>query len=206
MLDIDFPADSGVTKDKCGYHFYPHKTKGEGFYIAAFRKNQPEDEISIRTKQDKKKGNKGNVSQPTPAEVMKWIDDSSITVADGIAYPTEFEQLIQFLNQNLRLLQYGIPVYIQKGKDIIPQHNLAISNIVNKDFFEKEEVDWERAIAFLRKDNIEVESDKKGWLMLTYKNVPIGFVKNLGGRANNLYPQNWRILMSADKSRYIDIF
>ena len=206
VLDIDFPADSGVTKDKCGYHFYPHKTKGEGFYIAAFRKNQQEDEISIRTKQDKKKGNKGNVSQPTPAEVMKWIDDSSITVADGIAYPTEFEQLIQFLNQNLRLLQYGIPVYIQKGKDIIPQHNLAISNIVNKDFFEKEEVDWEKAIAFLRKDNIEVESDKKGWLMLTYKNVPIGFVKNLGGRANNLYPQNWRILMSADKSRYIDIF
>ncbi len=205
ILDIDFPADSGVTKDKCGYHFYPHKTKGEGFYIAAFRKTQPEDEISIRTKQDKKKG-KGNLSQPTPAEVMNWIDDSSITVVDGTAYPTEFEQLIQFLNQNLRLLQYGIPVYIQKGKDIIPQHTLAISNIVNKDFFEKEEVDWERAIAFLRKDNIEVESDKKGWLMLTYKNVPIGFVKNLGDRTNNLYPQNWRILMSADKSRYIDIF
>ena len=137
---------------------------------------------------------------------MKWIDDPSITVTDGIAYPTEFEQLIQFFNQNLRLLQYGIPVYIQKGKDVIPQHNLAISNIVNKDFFEKEEVDWERAIAFLRKDNIEVENNKKGWLMLTYKNVPIGFVKNLGDRTNNLYPQNWRILMSADKSRYKEIF
>ncbi len=205
ILDINFPADSGVTKDKCGYHFYPHKTKGEGFYIAAFRKTQPEDEISIRTKQDKKKG-KGNVSQPTPAEVMNWINDSSISVVDGIAYPTEFEQLIQFLNQNIRLLQYGVPVYIQKGKDIIPQHNLAISNIVNMDYFDKEEVDWEKAIAFLRKDNIEVESDKKGWLMLTYKNVPIGFVKNLGDRTNNLYPQNWRILMTADKSRYIDIF
>ena len=42
--------------------------------------------------------------------------------------------------------------------------------------------------------------------MLTYKNVSIGFVKNLGDRTNNLYPQNWRILMSADKSRYKEIF
>ena len=74
------------------------------------------------------------------------------------------------------------------------------------ELLEKEDVDWERAIAFLRKDNIEVENNKKGWLMLTYKNVPIGFVKNLGDRTNNLYPQNWRILMSADKSRYKEIF
>jgi hypothetical protein len=29
--------------------------------------------------------------------------------------------------------------------------------------------------------------------LLTYKQIPLGFVKNIGNRANNLYPQEWRI-------------
>ena len=42
------------------------------------------------------------------------------------------------------------------------------------------------------------------WLMdilrrykrLTFQEIPIGFVKNIGGRANNLYPQEWKIRTS----------
>jgi NOL1/NOP2/fmu family ribosome biogenesis protein len=29
--------------------------------------------------------------------------------------------------------------------------------------------------------------------LLTYQGIPLGFVKNIGNRANNLYPQEWRI-------------
>ena len=32
-----------------------------------------------------------------------------------------------------------------------------------------------------------------GFVLLTYKDAPLGFVKNIGNRANNLYPQEWRI-------------
>ena len=28
---------------------------------------------------------------------------------------------------------------------------------------------------------------------VTYKGAPLGFVKNIGNRANNLYPAEWRI-------------
>ncbi|MDC2687911.1 hypothetical protein PO256_17190, partial [Bacteroides ovatus] len=30
-------------------------------------------------------------------------------------------------------------------------------------------------------------------VLLTYRHIPLGFVKNIGNRANNLYPQEWRI-------------
>ena len=33
----------------------------------------------------------------------------------------------------------------------------------------------------------------RGYVLVTYKNHPLGFVKNIGNRANNLYPQEWRI-------------
>ena len=34
---------------------------------------------------------------------------------------------------------------------------------------------------------------KRVYLLLTYKDRPIGFAKNIGNRANNLYPAEWRI-------------
>jgi NOL1/NOP2/fmu family ribosome biogenesis protein len=38
-----------------------------------------------------------------------------------------------------------------------------------------------------------LDNAPKGFVLLTFKNEPIGFVKNLGNRANNLYPQEWKI-------------
>ncbi|KAA6314905.1 hypothetical protein EZS27_034527, partial [termite gut metagenome] len=32
-----------------------------------------------------------------------------------------------------------------------------------------------------------------GYVLVMYKGVPLGFVKNIGNRANNLYPHEWRI-------------
>ena len=36
----------------------------------------------------------------------------------------------------------------------------------------------------------------RGYVLLTYDGMPIGFEKNIGNRANNLYPQEWRIKSS----------
>ena len=43
---------------------------------------------------------------------------------------------------------------------------------------------------------IVLDDAPRGYVLLMYKNRPLGFVKNLGNRANNLYPQEWRILSS----------
>ncbi len=52
----------------------------------------------------------------------------------------------------------------------------------------------EQAIGYLRKEAVVLDSSvPRGYILLTYKKIPLGFAKNIGNRANNLYPQEWRI-------------
>jgi NOL1/NOP2/fmu family ribosome biogenesis protein len=79
-----------------------------------------------------------------------------------------------------------------KGKDLIPAHSLALSTELNREAFATTEVSWEEAIRYLQKETLTLQGEK-GYRLLTYKGLPLGFVKQLGNRANNLYPQEWRI-------------
>ena len=58
----------------------------------------------------------------------------------------------------------------------------------------EKEIAQEQAIAYLRRESLQLPPDTpKGVILLTYQRLPLGWVKNLGTRANNLYPQEWRI-------------
>ena len=57
------------------------------------------------------------------------------------------------------------------------------------------EVDKLTALHYLHRDTIVLPEAPKGYLVLTYRGLPIGFVKNLGTRCNNLHPQSRRIRM-----------
>ena len=64
----------------------------------------------------------------------------------------------------------------------------------NRQVFPEKGVSPAQAIAYLRREALHLPPDTpKGFVLLTYKNLPLGWVKNLGTRANNLYPQEWRI-------------
>ena len=61
------------------------------------------------------------------------------------------------------------------------------------------ELPQSEAIIYLRREAIQLDAGQpKGFTLVTYKGHPLGFVKNIGNRANNLYPQEWRI-----KSSYV---
>ncbi|MFA5047194.1 MAG: rRNA cytosine-C5-methyltransferase, partial [Paludibacter sp.] len=48
---------------------------------------------------------------------------------------------------------------------------------------------------FLKKEAIQLPETSRGYKLISYKNQPLGWVKNVGNRCNNLYPQEWRIRM-----------
>ncbi len=80
-----------------------------------------------------------------------------------------------------------------RGKDLIPSHALAMST-VRADAFPVCELDYGQAVAYLRKEALRLPSDApRGYVLVAYRGVPLGFVKSLGSRANNLYPADWRI-------------
>ena len=106
----------------------------------------------------------------------------------------DVDKAITEARKHLRILSHGVKDGMQKGKNVIPDHTLALSFSTDKSAYPNVEVDYQTAIAYLRHEAIVLSSDApRGIVLLTYKGYPIGFAKNLGNRANNLYPQEWRI-------------
>jgi NOL1/NOP2/fmu family ribosome biogenesis protein len=94
----------------------------------------------------------------------------------------------------LRILSDGHPVGTQKGKNIIPAHAEALLINLPKDKYSFAELSKEDALKYLHHEAIVLDADvPKGFVIVTYQGHPLGFVKNIGNRANNLYPQEWKI-------------
>lgn len=107
------------------------------------------------------------------------------------------DKIVAEANKKLKVLVHGVKKNIEKGKNIIPDHSLALSIVGNKGKFPAIEIDYSTSIRYLRHEAIVLPPDSpKGIVTLQYRGVPIGFAKNLGSRANNLYPQEWRIKSS----------
>lgn len=200
-LKVDVLPEWGITgnlqgKDIPVYHFFPHKAKGEGFFLAALRKPEDAPAGYFTPGKNKKKQDK---PLPVPKQALQWLlhpDDYSIEVrgTSVVAFTKAYSEELIVLQKNLKLLHAGITLGEIKGKDLIPDHSLAMSSALNPSAFPMFEVTYEQAIAYLRKEAITLDAEApRGYVLVTYKDVPLGFVKNIGNRANNLYPNEWRI-------------
>lgn len=181
-------------------HFFPHKTKGEGFFISAIKKcGESETEIESNRKEKKKNKKKESKQKPTsiPKEIKQWLSSSSnfTFVADEDSYsafPSKHINLYEQVEDTLKVISAGVELATMKGKNLQPAHSLALSTALNREAFPSVELSKEQAIAYLRTESIQVDAPK-GYILLTYHGQPLGFGKNIGNRVNNLYPNEWRI-------------
>lgn len=190
----------GVKTDLHCYRFLPNLIKGEGLFVAVLRK--PTDADIALFKQKKAKP----VAMPKLADQIvktakQWLlnsDDFEFNQKGDyiIAIPKALSRDIAVLTSVLDVIHYGVVVGEIKGKDLIPSQSLAMSVALNVDVFPMCEVDYATAIAYLRREAITLDDVPRGYVIVSYGGKPLGFVKNLGNRANNLYPQEWRILSS----------
>jgi NOL1/NOP2/fmu family ribosome biogenesis protein len=66
--------------------------------------------------------------------------------------------------------------------------------------FPEVNISHEQALLYLSRGNISPGNIQKGWNMVSYKGVILGFINNIGKRINNYYPPEWRIRMNINKS------
>lgn len=179
------------------HRFLPHRTKGEGFFLAVLRKTG-DVERSTATYRNKKKEKK-KASLPVPAAAKSWIirpeQYEFETVQDTVrAFSKQYYTDYQQLAGALHLLHAGIEIGKIKGKDLQPSQALALSLAFDRSAFPSVETGWKEAIDYLRREPVVLPyTVEKGYVLLTYNGLPLGFVKQLGNRTNNLYPQEWRI-------------
>lgn len=199
-VKISIPDESGIAnginaQEYC-YRFLPHLIKGEGLFISVVQKKGEFAETKVV--KNKRKGQEKTAS--IKSEIKDWISgaDFEFTIDKDqvVAIPQMWKGEIMQLKSTLDVVHMGLPIATIKGKDYIPSHALAMSTEINSGAFNKCEVDYKTAISYLRRESIVLKDAPRGYVLLTYKNKALGFVKNLGNRANNLYPQEWRILSS----------
>jgi len=170
--------------------FMPHYTQGEGLFMALLRKP-----LALYSSNNKKK----TLSQPKSKLTTDWVNIKGTVLqnAEGTLnfIPQQLMDIyLQLIDNKLYLLSSGIELGIQKGKDLQPSHALALSTAINREAFTTAELDLETALNYLRREAIVLPPDiDRGYVLLTYKNLPLGFVKNIGNRCNSLYPTEWRI-------------
>jgi len=193
VLPVQTEESWGIQEGQIGYHFYPHKLRGEGFYLCALRKHEAPFS-PFKTRPDKR--------APKPIEFLgemrSWLQHPEMwTIRQNDrfsdAYPRKFKDIVDYMSANFICISTGFGIGEIRGKYIAPQHSLSMLKDLRRDAFPQVELSLEMALAYLRAEALIIPNQPFGTLMVTYKGVPLGFVKNVGNRSNNLYPNEWRI-------------
>lgn len=214
--NVDFICSEWQMEKLSERHFIPGETRSEGLYMAALRQTgsdaSQQTTISMldssATKKDKKQKRRGKASAEQAMkgakEMSGWIkgnEDFSITTLGQrfVAVRKQWRNVYDTALEKLRVMHAGIELGEPKGKDIIPAEGLALSTAFNPEAFATAELDRDTAIAYLRREPIQLPPDTpRGFVAVGYQGLNLGFVKNLGNRTNNLFPQEWRIRMQND--------
>lgn len=111
-----------------------------------------------------------------------------------LALPPALVPVYDIASRSLRILSAGVTVGQTKGRDIIPDQSLALSTALMPGAFPFADLTYAQAVAYLRKEAVTLPPDTpRGLVIVKYRGAPLGFVKNIGTRANNLYPPEWKI-------------
>jgi NOL1/NOP2/fmu family ribosome biogenesis protein len=125
---------------------------------------------------------------PSPA-LRFFKKENELFAVDEINLP-----VLLHLKDSLRLRKSGLRLGSEIRTDLIPDHELSMSNLLSE-HVPVLDLSFEEAIAYLRKDTIDKEGSGKGWNLARFKGIGLGWVKLVQGRIKNHYPMSWRILM-----------
>lgn len=191
---FDFASNyEGLFATGTGVSLLPGLVQGEGQYCSAVIKTGSDPAGKFKAKAQC--NSKLPVSEAELQRNFRCKMSFEVRGDMIIATPTHLReefQAIDFLKPILR----GCTTGKLKGRDFIPDEDLALCIEYNRGAFPEFDLNREQALAFLHKDTLTLPEAEKGLVLMTYLGHPLGFVKNLGNRCNNLHPQGRRIRMN----------
>jgi hypothetical protein len=189
---VDVLLPDGAVPTQHGWQFYPHRMRGEGFYISVLRKT----------------GDGGAVANPTLGKFKPRVVAETISEMDmwgwknhgyvnyklnnvTSAVPASLENLLSPL-LNLNIKSIGTPVYETFPGRTVPHPALALH--ANFKASQPLDVDYDTALSYLYGDVMPNDASVlKGYAAVTHNGFGLGWVKAAPNRFNNLYPHPWRI-------------
>jgi hypothetical protein len=166
-------------------HFYPGEDRGEGFFAALLRKA----------------GGVANPAASAPASASAVQAALTLVARRDLLkqFPAAFLRDLERLEKSLKVIASGTAVALRKGRDLIPEADYALAvrrEGVDGLSYACADLSREDALRFLSREALPLPDAPRGYLLLTFEGLGLGFVKNLGNRTNSLLPAGRRIRKS----------
>lgn len=190
-MRFDLPFE-GPELTEYGILMTPGKVRGEGQYCAALRKP---DDAPVKSGSGALRGGLPGKTVYEGGVTMFNRGGELYALTDAVASDMPLISRAGS-GRKVRVLGAGVHAFTMKGRDRIPCADLALSTILDPDDFPCVELERQDALRFLHKDSFPLVDAPVGYVVVTYGSLPLGFMKNLGNRANNLHPAARRILMN----------
>lgn len=183
------------------YRFMPGLVRGEGLFIAAVRKPAGR-RADFKVKP---------VKQPKAPDAEKFMRQVLVNADNFVlrqaksgafyAVPSSDCAFFDYLAERLQLISCGISLCNVKGRDLAPAWQLAFNEQFAASSMPSIPLGREAALRYLHGESLASVPDglPKGFATVTYDGEPLGFVKNIGRRANNLYPDALRLRLDPAK-------
>lgn len=181
------------------YQCYPHRFRGEGFFIALMRKSGSNGQSGINA-------GKNPLKQVKPQSEWTELINAPLPVY-GFENQllTGTEDLFEFLNTHLGGIychSAGTSLGHLKDKHFTPSEYLPFSLLLARERFNELELDQASALKYLSKNPLPHKGVEKGYLLLSFRGTVIGFGKYAGNRINNVFPAEWKLRTMPSESNW----
>jgi len=173
-VDLSGIAPSEAKAQGGGISFLPHRASGEGFFLAVVRKKGRGD--------DRVDG----YGWSEPPKIVNYRKETWLIKGGS-------ERIIAAI-PGLQLVQNGRGLQTVKGSSAIPHQHAAWQLIPHETAAPRIELTLAEAHQYLKGLSIAREANR-GWAIVTYANLPLGWIKSTGNRLNNHYLKSERIAM-----------
>jgi len=197
-VELDISEFGEITPVSAGntvsYAFYPGKARGDGFFLSALRKTEPNGNMKYARRSHSK-----SQWMPAPSSLktlLKPGNNNNVYLFENKVIALACDQKEHdTIASSLNVIKSGTMIGEKFHEKITPSHDLAMSVNINREAWNNYDASYEEAIAFLSMGDFIPRDVEQGRVLICYRSVPLGFVNHLGRRANNCYPQGWRIRM-----------
>lgn len=191
-MDPAWGVERSAHEGGWGYRSYPHRVRGEGFFVALLRKpGTPPD-------QTRSKASVAGTERPSwvrPDAAMRFIETQDTMFAQPAAWSKELNRIASAM----RLTSLGAPVAERKGKEWVPHAAIALSDLLVASAVPCIDLNLVQAQAYLRGEAI-AGSDAHGIALVQHRGRALGWVQGAGNRWNNRWPAPWRVRQTSSDS------
>lgn len=202
----------GISGPNRTLRLWPHLIEGEGHFIARLRREGGIGRTDCRTiaeeSKNARKRDKGkrNVKENgrTPTELCETFLYEELGLTGAGAEKLFKERMLYNFGEALYLIpekmiplkglqieRPGLQIGFCEKDRLKPSHALAL--FLHPEYVRKHyELSPEQTAAYLRGETFSVDSDLKGWYLLSTQGCSIGFGKATGGQMKNHYPKGLR--------------